>query len=157
MKHLLVTTDFSAAAEPAFAQAKEQARLIGTDQCTITLLTVVDDVAPTNINFEFGLAIGNTHGILDTLYKQAQNNLDAIVQEHFADFSATPMVLKPSGPTHQEIVDYATTHNVDLIVLSTHGRSGLAHLLLGSVTERVIRHAPCPVLVVPSVFPAKAS
>jgi nucleotide-binding universal stress UspA family protein len=136
---------------------KEQAKLIGRDQCTITLLTVVDDVAPTNINFEFGLAIGSTHGILDSLYQQAQQNIETLVREHFDGFSVTPVVLRPSGPTHQAIVDYATTHKVDLIVLATHGRSGLAHLLLGSVTERVIRHAPCPVLVVPSVRPAETS
>ena len=89
MKHLLVTTDFSDAAVSAFAHVKEQARLLGSDQCTITLLTIVDDVAPTNINFEFGLAIGNTQGILDALYQQAQKNLDAVVQEHFAGFSVT--------------------------------------------------------------------
>ncbi len=46
------------------------------------------------------------------------------------------------------IVQYAAEHSVDLIVMPTHGHSGLKHLLLGSVTERVVRHAHCPVLVV---------
>jgi universal stress protein A len=47
-----------------------------------------------------------------------------------------------------EIVQYARQNDVDLIVMGTHGRSGLSHLLLGSVAEKVIRKAHCPVLVV---------
>lgn len=46
------------------------------------------------------------------------------------------------------IVDYATEHAIDLIVMGTHGRTGLAHLALGSVAEQVVRLAPCPVLTV---------
>jgi K+-sensing histidine kinase KdpD len=46
------------------------------------------------------------------------------------------------------IVDYATEHGIDLIVMGTHGRSAVAHLLLGSVAEKVVRVAPCPVLTV---------
>jgi universal stress protein A len=49
---------------------------------------------------------------------------------------------------HAEIVNAATEGNIDLIILGTQGRTGLAHLLIGSTAERVVRHAPCPVLVV---------
>lgn len=52
------------------------------------------------------------------------------------------------GTPFYEIVRYAKEADVDLIVMGTHGRSGLVHVLLGSVTERVIRKAPCPVLTV---------
>jgi universal stress protein A len=52
------------------------------------------------------------------------------------------------GGPFQTIVDLAFTSGVDLIVMGTHGRTGITHLLIGSVAERVIRHAPCPVLVV---------
>lgn len=56
------------------------------------------------------------------------------------------------GIPYQEIVNIANEEGVDLIVMGTHGRSGIAHFLIGSVTEKVIRTAPCPVLVVrPSV------
>jgi nucleotide-binding universal stress UspA family protein len=47
------------------------------------------------------------------------------------------------------ITETAAREKFDLIVMGTHGRSGLAHLALGSVAERVVRHAPCPVLTVP--------
>lgn len=53
------------------------------------------------------------------------------------------------GIPHEEIAEVAKEEAVDLIVMTTHGRRGLAHLLLGSVTEKVIRTSPCPVLVVP--------
>jgi nucleotide-binding universal stress UspA family protein len=53
-----------------------------------------------------------------------------------------------TGPTPAAICDFARTQNIDLIVMGTHGRGGMAHLLLGSVAERVVRTAPCPVLTV---------
>ena len=50
------------------------------------------------------------------------------------------------GDPVDEIHAYASEHAVDLIVVATHGRTGLAHVLLGSVAERIVREAPCPVL-----------
>jgi nucleotide-binding universal stress UspA family protein len=50
------------------------------------------------------------------------------------------------GVDYREIIDYAAKHDIDLIVMATHGRTGLAHVLLGSVAEKVVRKAPCPVL-----------
>lgn len=52
------------------------------------------------------------------------------------------------GVDFREIIDYATKHDIDLIAMATHGRSGLAHVLLGSVAEKVVRKAPCPVLTI---------
>ena len=51
-------------------------------------------------------------------------------------------------PPVEEIVDYAKEKNIDLIVMGTHGRGWLAHVLMGSVAEKVVRKAPCPVLTV---------
>ena len=55
-----------------------------------------------------------------------------------------------NGSPHVEIVNYAKEKQIDLIVIGTHGRTGLTHLLLGSVAERVVQHAGCPVLTVRS-------
>ncbi len=62
--------------------------------------------------------------------------------------AATTVLKTQVGSPHREIVRYATEHQVDLIVLGTHGRGPLGHMLLGSVAERVVRTAPCPVLTV---------
>jgi nucleotide-binding universal stress UspA family protein len=59
-----------------------------------------------------------------------------------------------SGPPAQTIVEIAKTGGYDLIVIGTHGRTGIVHALLGSVAERVVRHAPCPVLSVRLAVPA---
>lgn len=53
-----------------------------------------------------------------------------------------------SGIVFEEIITYAEEVDADLIVMSTHGRSGLSHVLLGSMAEKVVRHAPCPVMTI---------
>ncbi|RMF87095.1 MAG: universal stress protein, partial [Nitrospinota bacterium] len=58
----------------------------------------------------------------------------------------TPLVYM--GKAYEEIIETAKSHDVDLIVMGTHGRTGLAYVLLGSVAEKVVRLAPCPVLTV---------
>jgi nucleotide-binding universal stress UspA family protein len=60
-----------------------------------------------------------------------------------------PLILADEKRTHETIVDYARAQGADLLVMGTHGRSGFNRLLLGSVTEKVLRAAPCPVLTVP--------
>jgi nucleotide-binding universal stress UspA family protein len=150
MKHILVTTDFSEAAESAFDYAKEQVQLIGKEKCRITLLKAIDVAASANINFEYGLAIADKKSMLNKSHKQASEIIKGIAQEHFAGFSVETLVLKPSGPVYMEIIKYAKKQKVDLIVISTHGRTGIKHLFLGSVAERIIRQSPCPVMVVPA-------
>lgn len=53
-----------------------------------------------------------------------------------------------AGVDFREIIEYARTHEIDLIIMATHGRTGLAHALLGSVAEKVVRKSPCPVLII---------
>jgi nucleotide-binding universal stress UspA family protein len=57
-------------------------------------------------------------------------------------------ILEEGGPAHHIIVEKAKELGIDVIVIATHGRTGLAHVLLGSVAENVVRHAPCPVFVI---------
>ncbi|MBE9138898.1 universal stress protein [Nodosilinea sp. LEGE 07088] len=64
--------------------------------------------------------------------------------EAYQNVNFVVMVGNPSS----EIVDYADSHNIDLIVIPSHGRTGLSRFLIGSVSERVVRLAPCPVLVI---------
>jgi nucleotide-binding universal stress UspA family protein len=69
------------------------------------------------------------------------------------DFDLEPILRK--GIDYEEIVKYSKDKKIDLIVIATHGRTGLLHTLLGSVAEKVIRHAKCPVLVITPSKPRK--
>lgn len=72
----------------------------------------------------------------------------SVFRQQFLEVQAQAEILVREGPAAQDILDAAQKKAVDLIVMSTHGRSGVRRLLLGSVTEKVIRSAPCPVLAV---------
>jgi nucleotide-binding universal stress UspA family protein len=150
MKHILVTTDLSAAAESAFDYAKEQLELTGKEKSKITLLKVIAAVPPASINFEYGLALPDKKGMLEKAYKHATEQIQEIAEEQFAGLPVETVVVKPKKAVYQEIIKFAKTNNVNLIVMSTHGRTGAKHFLLGSVAERVIRRSPCPVMVVPA-------
>jgi nucleotide-binding universal stress UspA family protein len=150
MQHILVTTDFSEAAESAFDYAKRQLKLTGKENNKITLLKVIDIVPPANIKFEYGLAIADKKGMLEKLHKQASDRIREIAEKHFAGLPVNTVVIRPKKAVYQEITNFAKTNNVDLIVMSTHGRTGVKHFLLGSVAERVVRRSQCPVMVVPT-------
>ena len=87
------------------------------------------------------------------ILERVQNGLDA-EQERVKDSGVTVQTTTLSGRAAPEIVAHAKKVGADLIVMGTHGRSGFQHALLGSVAERVLRHSPCPVLVVPVRQPA---
>jgi len=149
MYHILVTTDFSEASESAFEYAKEQFKLAGKERNKITLLKVIDVVPPAGIKFEYGLAIPDKKGMLEKVYKHASEQIQEIAKIQFSGFPVETAVLKPKKAVYQEIIKFAETNNVSLIVMSTHGRTGVKHFLLGSVAERVVRRSPCPVMIVP--------
>ncbi|GJQ59839.1 MAG: universal stress protein [Candidatus Scalindua sp. AMX11] len=149
MKHILVTTDFSEGSESAFAYAKEQLQLMGKEKAKITLLKIIDVLGQANITFEYGLAISDKKGLLEKLQRQASEKMKELAKKHFPGLSIETVVVKPKKAVYQEIIGFAKENNVDLIVISTHGRTGVQHLLMGSVAERIVRLSPCPVLVIP--------
>ncbi|MHC4322509.1 MAG: universal stress protein, partial [Planctomycetota bacterium] len=144
MKHILVTTDFSEAAESAFDYAKEQLKLEGKEKSKITLLKIIDVVPPAGIKFEYGLAIPDKKGMLEKVHKQASEKIREIAEQQFSGLPVETVVVKPKKAVYQEIIKFAETNDVSMIVMSTHGRTGVKHFLLGSVAERVIRRSPCP-------------
>ena len=81
------------------------------------------------------------------LTAEAQTSLDRLVEGAKARNLAFQREVR-IGVDFHEIIDYARKHQIDLIVMATHGRTGLAHALVGSVAEKVVRKAPCPVLTV---------
>jgi len=84
---------------------------------------------------------------LDELERDTQQRLDALItQDDRVAFKAETIV--KVGDPWREIVEYAKARPVDVIVMGTHGRTGVAHFMLGSVAERVVRAASCPVLTI---------
>lgn len=81
------------------------------------------------------------------LRSSSEQGLQKLVAEHFADSPrVTTRVLV--GNAWPGICGYASDNEIDLIIITTHGRTGLGHVLIGSTAERVVQHAPCPVLTV---------
>jgi nucleotide-binding universal stress UspA family protein len=130
-RNILFATDFSETSELACQRAVELARQSGA---TLTIFHAYAD--PTALS-EAWAVIDPRPDLERTLLHVASDVHD--VEIHRVIYMGAPAEL---------IVEYAQQHNSDLIVMGTHGRSGLSHLLLGSVAEKVIRCAPCPVMVV---------
>jgi nucleotide-binding universal stress UspA family protein len=140
MKSILVPTDFSPASEKALAYAVPLARACGA---RLTLLHVVEPVATPDFVSAFPLAMDN-----DKVKRECRSHLESIVRALKLEPRIVEKLVVRNGRAFHEIASAAKTLKADLIVISTHGRTGFKHALLGSTTERVVQHAPCPVLVV---------
>ena len=140
LKTILVPTDFSECSNAAVRYGCALAEAFGA---TLHLLNVVQDPYTMPWATEgFGAPLGD---LLADWEAQARQRLVESVPTAGA---AKTVVKTQVGSPHREIVRYAAQHEIDLIVLGTHGRGPLGHMLLGSVAERVVRTAPCPVLTV---------
>jgi nucleotide-binding universal stress UspA family protein len=140
---ILVPTDFS----PPSDAALEYARLLAaTFGASLHLLHVIDDPAASSAFVADGYA-PNSPDIAEFLLTRGRTRLEALLNRSDREvFHATTVALV--GEPAMTIGDYATASGTDLIVMGTHGRSGFAHALMGSVAERVVRTASCPVLTV---------
>ena len=137
---ILVPLDFSVPSKQALHAAVAFAKQFGAK---LTLLHVVEPVATPDFAASFPLALEN-----DRLMASAKSELERVAKAARIPRGIVEKVLVRFGRSFHEIADAARTRKVDLIIIATHGYTGLKHALLGSTTERVVRHAPCPVLVV---------
>ena len=141
--HILVPTDFSEASDAALDYARVLAQKFGA---TMQLLHVIE-LAHASGAFSGEMFIAETPNMYDLLMQEARSNLAHRVRPaDLARHGTTTEVV--TGNSAGVIVQYAADKNIDLIVMGTHGRTGLAHLFMGSVAEHVVRTAPCPVLTV---------
>jgi universal stress protein A len=99
----------------------------------------------------FHVVIVDESGINKREVEEHKQRLDEFVAKSVADVGANLRIRKvvDAGQPYGAIVDCAEKERIDLIVMSSHGRSGLSRMLIGSVTDKVLRGAPCPILVVP--------
>jgi nucleotide-binding universal stress UspA family protein len=129
IQNVLFATDLSHASAPAIAYALEIARLYGAKICAVHVRT----------------------GEWDKFQEQESDRLRELLKgipHEFLVVPGGPTALKESGDTPTTLLSLVGTKNIDLIVVGTHGRSGLGRVLVGSVAETIFREAPCPVLTV---------
>jgi universal stress protein A len=142
LKRILLPTDFSEYSKTAINYACAFADQFGAE---LHLLHVLQDLVA--LVPEPEMAIPPPGDYLKELQESCERALTQLLDPAW---EAEHKVVRATrqGPPFLEIVRYAKENDTDLIVIGTHGRSGLAHVLLGSVAERVVRKAPCPVLTV---------
>jgi nucleotide-binding universal stress UspA family protein len=143
LKKILVATDFSEPADAALAYGRELARTFGA---SLTVLHIVDNILTRAYGAE-GVVLADPE-LQREIETSAQRQVDAaLFDEDRKMLGAVGLVITSNSPS-AAIVTYARDASVDLIVMGTHGRGAIAQLLMGSVAERVVRLAPCPVLTV---------
>ena len=143
MKNVLVATDFGEAADSAFAYGRELAARFGA---TLHVLHVAENVNITAFGAETyaSFAPDLQRDIEASAHRRLNDLLGAGGPQ---DVRMIPAVMTSGSPAFA-IIDYANDHEIDLIIMGTHGRGTLGHFLMGSVAERVVRLAGCPVLTV---------
>lgn len=137
---ILVPVDFS---EPSLKALSYGAALAEQFHAKITLLYISEPLGLPDFTRSFPLAMEN-----EELLQTCKDRLLRVSKKNVSNPKLIEKILVRQGRAHVEITDAARTLKVDLIVIATHGYSGVSHALLGSVTERVVQRAPCPVLVV---------
>ena len=145
LQEILVATDFSEPSNVALAYGRELARRFGV---RLHVLHVVEDLGARFVSFP--LPVGDSQSLAGRGRKRgADPPPQSVVRRRPSGVAREEVVLVSTSPSHA-IVSYArdTMPRIGIIVMGTHGRGAVAHLLMGSVAERVVRSAPCPVLTV---------
>jgi nucleotide-binding universal stress UspA family protein len=142
MKKVLVATDFSEPSEAALQYGCELAR---TFDAMLDVVHVADNVYTVYGGESYAVPLPDLQREIE---EDVQRQVKALLSgEDKTALRATAVVVTAVGKA-EAIVEYAQAHEIDVIVMGTHGRGALGHLFMGSVAERVVRMARCPVLTV---------
>lgn len=140
LKQILVPVDFSDNSKKALQYAIPFAEQF---HASITVLYVVE---PAVFPSDFGFGQMSFPDVEREMHDKAEGELQKVVSECSTSVKIHPVVL--SGIPFVEVTTYADENDIGLIILATHGRTGVEHILFGSTAEKIIRKSPCPVLVV---------
>lgn len=136
MNRILVAVDFSETSDKAFDHALSLARAFEAELLAIHVLEEPILYAPTTAQV-----------YRDEFEKTMQGRMDELLARHSGEGVEIRTLLKP-GPPFLEVIRTAEAENCDMIVMGTHGHGPVQNMLMGSVAEKVVRKAKCPVLVV---------
>ncbi|MBN1423726.1 universal stress protein [Candidatus Fermentibacteria bacterium] len=140
---IVCPVDFSDASYAALETAQGLARHFGGE---LIVIHVVEPIPPVPVDTDGSMRF-DVFQYEDELMTSADRLLQETMAERLTDDVKTRLVVV-GGVPWEEVVRVAAEENAGLLVIATHGRAGWKHLLFGSVTEKVIRVAPCPVLVI---------
>ena len=143
LKQILVATDFSEPSDAALAYGRELARTFGA---RLTVLHACENIAARAYGAD-GFVFAEPE-LQREVEAAARTQIEALVTDEDREALHAETVILTANSTAASIIGFAREINADLIVMGTHGRGAVAHLLMGSVAERVVRTAPCPVLTV---------
>jgi nucleotide-binding universal stress UspA family protein len=140
-RHILAPTDFSEYSKKAVASALELAKKFGAKLSILHVIELppypIEGYVPPSLSATF----------LDDLERQATQDLAELVPEAEAG-NVEVVRMVAVGTPYSRIIETAETEHVDLIVMATAGRAGFSRLVMGSIAERVVRTASCPVLTI---------
>lgn len=139
-QRILIATDFSDTCSRAIEYGVMMAKTLGA---SLHVLHVLQDDTPLVVD---GLTYLPTN-FFEELEQRAAARLEEVIPKSDRDKLAVTLVMRRGSP-FMEIIRYARDQKMDLIVVGTHGRGAFAHVLMGSVAEKIVRKAPCPVLTV---------
>lgn len=146
---ILVATDFSDASNSAVAYAFELARALNAGLYLMHVVPASDVDVMMALRHHLESQI-SSEALIEAYYEDAEKQIDAIVTQHHGhDLIQERLIV--TGKVADEIVSWAQAKQVQIIIVGTHGRSGLEHALIGSVAERVLRQAQTAVLVIPEM------
>ncbi len=146
-KKILWPTDFSELSLKAGGFVRRYRNTFGAEVHIVHVCALLPnaDMLPPGVELTV-----SDKGVLDAFLEAARTRLRGVADEQLGGASEVVYEVL-SGHPWSEVCAYAGRVGIDLIILTTHGLTGLRHLLIGSTAERVVQHAPCPVLTVKNV------
>ncbi len=139
-KKILCPVDFSEFTKDVVAYAADISRQYGAELHVLHVIPNLTYFTP----YESFLTPEN----LVAMEKNIQDEVDRDFKEVLSAVDIDVRKVVRTGVAFVEIIDYAKTEGIDLIVMGTHGRSGIEHILIGNVAEKVVRKSPCPVMTI---------
>ncbi|MHB8111314.1 MAG: universal stress protein [Syntrophorhabdaceae bacterium] len=139
-KKILCPVDFSKFTPQIVAYAVDLAKKYGSELHMLHVIPNLTYFTP----YESFLTPENLVAVEKNIQDEVSNDFAKLLAKITIDAKTATR----TGTPFVEIIDYAKTENIDLIVMGTHGRSGIEHILIGNVAEKVVRKSPCPVLTI---------
>ena len=143
---ILVTTDLSPRAAVAYPAARSLAFAYGS---TVTLLTCIDLSVQFPESYTLETVNPYVPELVSTSQDRIESDLKADLVTYFPGMAAKHAIRAAPRSAYHTILQFIRDSRVDLVILASHGRTGLPRMLLGSVAEQIVRHAQTPTLVVP--------